>query len=122
MRFEEEELEDVEVEEELEVKGKRRTSLRRLMKRQKQEEDEFKPPPVSFLELLKLNAPDWPFVLIGVVFSAIIGCLFPLMAILFSTALQVGEGWSQQHGMHTSPVVRFVSNYSFSHSTLKSSS
>ena len=44
---------------------------------------------VSFKELLKLNLPDWPLVLIGVILSALIGCLFPLMAILFSEVLRV---------------------------------
>ena len=48
-------------------------------------------PKVSFLQLLKLNRPDWLLVLIGVIGSAIIGCLFPLMAILFSEVLNVSE-------------------------------
>ena len=43
----------------------------------------------SFVELLKLNRPDWLFVLVGVVCSALIGCLFPLIAIPFSEVLRV---------------------------------
>ena len=46
---------------------------------------------LSFKELIKLNFPDWYFVLIGIVCSAIIGALFPLMAILFSEVLRVGQ-------------------------------
>ena len=46
---------------------------------------------VSFKELLKLNLPDWYFVLIGIIFSAIIGALFPLISILFSEVLRVGH-------------------------------
>ena len=46
-------------------------------------------PKVSFLELLKLNIPDWPLVLTGVIGSAIMGALFPLLAILFGGLLAV---------------------------------
>ena len=46
---------------------------------------------VSFKELIKLNFPDWHFVLVGIFFSAVIGALFPLMAILFSEVLRVGQ-------------------------------
>ena len=45
---------------------------------------------MKFLELIKLNFPDWPFVLMGIILSAIVGCLFPLMSILFSELLDVG--------------------------------
>ena len=40
-------------------------------------------------DLLKLNAPDWPLVTTGVIMSAAVGCLFPLMSILFSEMLEV---------------------------------
>jgi len=83
----------VEEEEALEVKGRKRVRLLRRRHKKQKEDDDFKPPPVSFLDLLKLNIPDWYFVLLGIIFSAIIGCLFPLMAILFSEALRVGEEW-----------------------------
>lgn len=46
---------------------------------------------VPFTQLLKLNKPDWLLVLIGVLCSAVIGCLFPLMAILFSEVLRVSH-------------------------------
>ena len=45
----------------------------------------------SFMELLKLNRPDWLFVLVDVVCSAFIGCLFPLIAIPFSEVLRVSS-------------------------------
>ena len=48
-----------------------------------------KPPEVSFSQLLKLNKPDWVLVLIGVLFSALIGCLFPIVSLLFSEVLRV---------------------------------
>ena len=44
---------------------------------------------VSFAQLLKLNKPDWYLVLIGIVFSAAMGCLFPLMATFFGDVLGV---------------------------------
>ena len=43
----------------------------------------------SFVELLKLNRPDWLFVLVGISCSALIGCLFPLIAVPFSEVLRV---------------------------------
>ena len=46
---------------------------------------------VPFKELIKLNLPDWHFVLVGVIFSAIIGALFPLISILFSEVIRVGQ-------------------------------
>ena len=48
-----------------------------------------KPPSISYLQLLKLNKPDWFLVLVGVLFSAVIGCLFPLISLLFSEVLRV---------------------------------
>ena len=49
---------------------------------------------MKFLELIKLNFPDWPFVLMGIILSAIVGCLFPLMSILFSELLEVGVAYT----------------------------
>lgn len=43
----------------------------------------------GFVELLKINKPDWIFVLLGIVFSVLIGCLFPVMAVPFSEAYRV---------------------------------
>ena len=66
----------------------RRSTLTKMVRRRHRTKKE-KLPKVSFRELLKLNKPDWLFVLIGVICSAMIGCLFPLMAILFSDVLRV---------------------------------
>ena len=44
-----------------------------------------------FIELVKLNQPDWLFVLVGVVCSALIGCLFPLIAVPFSEVVRVSS-------------------------------
>ncbi len=71
--------------------GRGRThSLSKLVRRRRQKKKEREDiPTVSFLELLKLNKPDWLLVLIGVIGSAILGVLFPLLAILFSSILSV---------------------------------
>ncbi len=61
-------------------------SLRKLVRRRKKKENI---PKVSFAELLKLNKPDWLLVLVGVIGSAVLGVLFPLLAILFSNVLAV---------------------------------
>ena len=42
-------------------------------------------------DLLKLNAPDWHLVTLGIIMSAAVGCLFPLMSILFSEMLEVSR-------------------------------
>ena len=46
---------------------------------------------VTFIELLKLNIPDWYLVIVGVFCSTVLGALFPLMAILFSGLLEVRD-------------------------------
>lgn len=50
---------------------------------------------VSFAQLFKLNKPDWYIVLIGIVFSAAMGCMFPVMAIFFGDVLGVCTMLSQ---------------------------
>ena len=46
---------------------------------------------VSFRELVKLNLPDWYLLLMGIICSAIIGALFPILSVLFSEILRVGQ-------------------------------
>lgn len=45
----------------------------------------------SIVELLKFNRPDCFFVVVGVTCSAVIGCVFPLMAILIGEVLRVSS-------------------------------
>ncbi len=52
---------------------------------------------VTFKELLLLNKPDWLIVLIGVISSAILGTLFPMMSILFSGLLDVSNNNAVAH-------------------------
>lgn len=44
---------------------------------------------VSLAQLLKLNQPDWYIVLVGIVFSAAMGCMFPVLAIFLGDVLRV---------------------------------
>jgi hypothetical protein len=44
---------------------------------------------VSLAQLLKLNQPDWYIVLVGIVFSTAMGCMFPVLAILLGDVLGV---------------------------------
>ena len=104
---EEEEVEDLEGDDDQaqEVSGEedkrtkvkmRPATVRRLIRRRVKPEGGAHRRNVSFKELLKLNRPDWPLVLVGVILSSFIGCLFPLMAVLFGEVLRV----STYHFLH----------------------
>jgi hypothetical protein len=54
-------------------------------------QDEQTPEKVSFIELIKLNMPDWFLVIPGIFFSALLGASFPMMAIIFSSFLGVSH-------------------------------
>lgn len=71
---------------EVEVSDKRWFNHRR---RGKTDEDEEPLIEVGTKELFKLNIPDWFLVIPGIVGSAIMGVLFPTIAILFSGVLDV---------------------------------
>ena len=45
---------------------------------------------IKFHELLALNLPDWYLVLLGVIFAALLGALFPIVALIYSGFLEVG--------------------------------
>lgn len=55
----------------------------------KREEEDEALPSVPWLELLKLNLPDWYFAVPGVLAAGGIGALFPVLAVVFSGALEV---------------------------------
>ena len=65
------------------------TEVQLLDKKELEYKDEKDLQNVSFLKVLHLNKPDWPFVLTGVIVSAFIGVVFPAMAPLFSEILNV---------------------------------
>ena len=73
------------VEEDEEGEKVRRASIKGLLKKDTEEPVL----PVTFRELLSLNAPDWPFVVVGVLFSFVQGTFFPVISVLFSNILRV---------------------------------
>ncbi|XP_071385297.1 ATP-dependent translocase ABCB1 [Centroberyx affinis] len=54
----------------------------------KTEEDE-KVPPVSFLKVLRLNLPEWPYIVVGIICATINGAMQPAFAIIFSKIIAV---------------------------------
>lgn len=74
---------------EVEVSDKRRGSWFNRRRMSKTDEDEEPLIEVGTKELFKLNIPDWFLVIPGIVGSAIMGVLFPTIAILFSGVLDV---------------------------------
>lgn len=54
-----------------------------------QVEEEIEPAPVR--RILKLNAPEWPYMVVGSVGAAVNGAVTPLYAFLFSQILGVSK-------------------------------
>lgn len=53
------------------------------------EEEEIEPAPVK--RILKVNAPEWPYMLVGGVGAAVNGTVTPFYAFLFSQILGVSK-------------------------------
>ena len=45
-----------------------------------EKEEKYK---ISFTQILRLNYPEWRYLIVGVIAAAILGASFPLWAILF---------------------------------------
>ena len=54
-----------------------------------EEDDALPPPPV--IRVLKMNSPEWPFLLIGALSAAAAGIAMPAFAIIFSRLLRVSQ-------------------------------
>ncbi|KAI1885483.1 hypothetical protein AGOR_G00204160 [Albula goreensis] len=54
-----------------------------------QPEEEADAPPVSFFKVLRLNAPEWPYIVVGVFCATINGAMQPAFAIIFSKIIAV---------------------------------
>uniref|UniRef100_A0A8D3E3K8 ATP-binding cassette, sub-family B (MDR/TAP), member 4 n=1 Tax=Scophthalmus maximus TaxID=52904 RepID=A0A8D3E3K8_SCOMX len=46
-------------------------------------------PPVSFLKVLRLNLPEWPYIVVGTICAVINGAMQPAFAIIFSKIITV---------------------------------
>ncbi|XP_064195313.1 ATP-binding cassette, sub-family B (MDR/TAP), member 4 [Anguilla rostrata] len=53
------------------------------------EAEEEKVPPVSFLKVLRLNLPEWPYIVVGIFCAIINGGMQPAFAIIFSKIIGV---------------------------------
>ncbi|KAM4026720.1 ATP-dependent translocase ABCB1 isoform 1-T1 [Anomaloglossus baeobatrachus] len=60
--------------------------------KKKDEEEVDKVPPVSFLKVMKLNKPEWPYFVVGIICAAINGATQPAFAIIFSKIIAVFAG------------------------------
>lgn len=43
----------------------------------------------SYMEILKLNKPEWPYIVVGTFFAGVLGIALPAFAILFSEVVSV---------------------------------
>ncbi|KAM7420780.1 hypothetical protein PAMA_015143 [Pampus argenteus] len=55
---------------------------------EKEDEDE-NVPPVSFLKVMRLNLPEWPYIVLGTISAVINGMMQPLFAVIFSKIITV---------------------------------
>lgn len=62
---------------------RRRTSTKQSLHSKKAEEKEEKIPTVPLSRIMKMNATEWPYILLGCVGAAIQGTVIPLYAIVF---------------------------------------
>lgn len=53
--------------------------------------EEAPPPPVSMLNILKKNKPEWPFIVVGSLGSIVIGFAMPIFGVLFGDILGVSK-------------------------------
>ena len=46
---------------------------------------------MSFFKVLRLNLPEWPYIVVGVICATINGAMQPLFAVIFSKIIAVGS-------------------------------
>ena len=71
------------------VRSKEGAEFEQLQGEREMEDKDEDLPKVSFWELLRLNKEDWHLLLIGTVMSALVGCTFPLVSIVFDEVFEV---------------------------------
>ena len=72
------------------MKG-RESIITLAMNAQEENVTEFDNQPVSMMRIFKLNAPEWPFILVGWSAAILIGGGQPVFAILFSDMIRVSR-------------------------------
>nr|XP_057939637.1 ATP-dependent translocase ABCB1-like isoform X2 [Doryrhamphus excisus] len=66
--------------------------------------DDDKVPPVSFLEVMRLNLPEWPYILFGVVCAVLNGVMQPMFDVILAKFIVVFSH-SDQEGIRKQTVV-----------------
>ena len=93
------------------VKNELKAQKSVVEKSEKSDEDEEEDlPQAPWTTILKMNAPEWPFLLVGTIFSAIVGIAQPLFALIFAKILEdvsVLSGKELEDAMGTA-AVKFV--------------
>ncbi|KAM9807166.1 ATP-dependent translocase ABCB1-like [Syngnathus typhle] len=60
-----------------------------LLDAQNKSEEDGNVPSVSLFQILRFNLPEWPYILMGLIFAAINGLLHPLFAVILSKFIAV---------------------------------
>lgn len=63
--------------------SRKKSSKRRKSQKKKEPEEKEDLPPAPFSRLLALNKPEWCFIILGVIASAICGGIYPTFAVIF---------------------------------------
>jgi hypothetical protein len=58
-------------------------------KKGKDEEEEEAPTPTPVLRVVRMNAPEWPFLVLGAIGAASAGVVMPVFSIIFAKLLRV---------------------------------
>lgn len=58
---------------------------------EEEEEEEDKPEPAPMGRIMKLNAPEWPYMAVGSFFAAIVGAFPVLFAYILSELIEVSS-------------------------------
>ncbi|KAG8443194.1 hypothetical protein GDO86_011850 [Hymenochirus boettgeri] len=81
-------------------KSSRHTVKKTTEKAEEVDDDDKKkddgPPPVSFLKVMRINKPEWPYFVVGVICAMINGATQPAFAIIFSKIVGVFGGEKEE--------------------------
>lgn len=53
------------------------------------EKDDYPKVPTSIFNILQMNQPEWPQIVIACIGSGVVGCAMPAFAVLFGSILSV---------------------------------
>ncbi|KAJ8415863.1 hypothetical protein AAFF_G00404200 [Aldrovandia affinis] len=70
-------------------KSSRKKSRKQCKKSAKEKKEEEPVPHIPYSRILALNKPEWPYLLVGMLFSLVGGAVYPCVAILFAKIIGV---------------------------------